>query len=340
MPDITLERSSITHTLLNIYKSSDLCNTFVNFVLKDEMAEDRDGVKREIYSIFWEEITYRYFDGGKSFVPRVGPDITDDLCKILGRALIHCFLLTRIMPIQISKAFMIAVIVGEESLLDQDFLDAFLEYVLDYEAAVLRKALQEAETGKLEVATQRQTLEILSLYGIRALPTHENIKSLLISTARCELVHKVNRAIGKFREGMLEMGSQIIADASKEDVLELYADLYPTSEKLLSLVIPDVDGALTKLEEEVLQHLRRYICAADSGTLKSLLRFITGSHYLVASEIKVIFHLSIGNIPCFVVHTCSCTVDLPVGSYLGFADFKSQLDSILSNPESWKFYLV
>jgi hypothetical protein len=288
----------------------------VNFVLKDEMAQDRDGAKREIYSIFWEEITCHYVDSGKSFVLRVGPDITDDLCKILGRVLIHCFLLTRIMPIQISKAFMVAVIV--ESLLDQDFLDAFLEYVLDYEAAVLWKALQEAETGKLEVATQWQTLEILSLYDIRALPMHKNIKSLLISTARCELVQKVNRAIGKFCEGMLEMGSQIIADASKEDVLELYANLYPTSEKLLSLVIPDVNGDLTKLEEEVLQHLQRYICVAHSATLKSRLRFITGSHYLVASEIKVMFHLSIGNIPCFVVHTCSCTVDLPVGSYLGF----------------------
>ncbi len=61
-------------------------------------------------------------------------------------------------------------------------------YVLDYGAAVLQKALQEAETGKLEVATQPQTLEILSLYGVRTLPTHENIKSLLISTAKCKLV--------------------------------------------------------------------------------------------------------------------------------------------------------
>ena len=340
VPNITLERNNITQTLLNVYKSRDLSNKFVNFVLKDELAQDMDGVKREIYSIFWEEITCLYFEGGNSFVPRVGPDITDDLCKSLGRVLIHCFLLTRIIPIQLSKAFLIAVIAGEEWLNDQDFLDAFLEYALDYEAAVLQKALQEAKTGKLEVATQRETLEILSLYGVRTLPTHENLKSLLISTARCELVQKVNRAIGKFREGVLEMGSQIIANASKDDVLQLYANLHPTSVKMLSLVKPDVDGELTKLEEEVYQHFRRYICAADSGTLKRLLRFITGSHYLVTSEIKVIFHLSIGNIPCFVVHTCSCIVDLAVGGYLGFADFKSQLDSILSNPESWKFYLV
>ena len=316
MPDITLERSNITQTLLNVYKSSELSNKFVNFVLKDELAQDMDGVKREIYSIFWEEITCLYFEGGNSFVPRVGPDITDDLCKCLGRVLIHCFLLTRIIPIQLSKAFLIAVIAGEEWLGDQDFLVAFLEYVLDYEAAVLQEALREAETGKLEATTQRKTLEILSLYGVRTLPTHENLKSLLISTARCELVQKVNRAIGKCREGVLEMGSQIIANANKDDVLQLYANLYPTSEKMLSLVRPDVAGELTKLEEEVYQHFRRYICGADSGTLKRLLRFITGSHYLVTSEIKVIFHSSIGNIPCFVVHTCSCTVDLPVGSYL------------------------
>ena len=125
-----------------------------------------DGVKREIYSIFWEEITCLYFEGGNSFVPRVGPDITDDLCKCLGRVLIHCFLLTRIIPIQLSKAFLIAVIAGEEWLGDQDFLVAFLEYVLDYEAAVLQEALREAETGKLEATTQRKTLEILSLYMV------------------------------------------------------------------------------------------------------------------------------------------------------------------------------
>ncbi len=64
---------------------------FVNFIIKDEMARDLDGVKREIYSIFWDEITNQYFEGGKSVVPRVGPDVTDELCQILGRAIILGF---------------------------------------------------------------------------------------------------------------------------------------------------------------------------------------------------------------------------------------------------------
>ena len=236
--------------------------------------------------------------------------------------------------------FAIAVIIGEESLTDKDFLDAFLEYVLEYEAVVLRKALKEAEMGKMDTATQQQVLEFLSPYGIRTLPTSKNMKSLLISTARCELVQKVNRSISKFREGLLEMGSCIYAEAQKDDILQLYTDLSPSPTKVLSLMKADVDGALTKSQEEVFQYLKRYVSAADSGTLNRLMRFITGSHYIVAKEIKVVFHPSIGNLPCLVAHTCGCTVDLPVGSYLGFTDFKTQLDNILYNPESWKFYLV
>lgn len=57
--------------------------TFVNFIIKNELAQDLDGVKREIYSIFWDEISNMYFEGGNSLVPRVGPDITISFVKLL-----------------------------------------------------------------------------------------------------------------------------------------------------------------------------------------------------------------------------------------------------------------
>lgn len=128
-PTITIDRNNIVPTLLDVYKSNSLSKKFVNFTIKDELAQDLDGVKREVYSIFWDEIISKYFEGGKSFVPRVGPDVTDELCKTLGRAIYHSFLLTGIWPIQLSKVFAIAVIIGEESLIDKDltrFLNMFL----------------------------------------------------------------------------------------------------------------------------------------------------------------------------------------------------------------------
>jgi hypothetical protein len=205
MPTITIERNTIVPTLLELYKTNSLSLKFVNFIIKNELAQDLDGVKREIYSIFWDEITSLYFEGGKSVVLRVGPDVTDELCTILGRAIIHTFLITGIWPIQISKLFSIAILVGEESLTNDNLLDAFLEYVLEYESIILQKALTEAESGSITLPTQQQVLDVLAPFGLRSLPTHTNIKSLLVSTAKCELVQKVNRSINKFREGLLDM---------------------------------------------------------------------------------------------------------------------------------------
>ena len=156
-PTITIERNNIVPMLLELYKTNSLSLKFVNFIIKDELAQDLDGVKREIYSIFWDDITNRYFEGGKSLVPRVGPDVTDELCIILGRAIVHTFLITGIWPIQISKLFSIAILVGEESLTDDNFLDAFLEYILEYEAMIFQKALTEAESGSI-------TLELSSRF--------------------------------------------------------------------------------------------------------------------------------------------------------------------------------
>ena len=207
---------------------------------------------------------------------------------------------------------------------------------------ILQKALTEAESGSITLETQQQVLDVLAPFGLRSLPMHANIKSLLVNTAKCKLVQKVNRSIDKFREGLFDMGTgtQVVADVKKEEVLQLYDELCPTPERVLSLIGVDVDGILTKSQQEVYRHLKRYVNAADIPTLKRFMRFVTGSHFLVANEIKVIFHLSVGYLPCLVAHTCGCTVDLPVGSYMGFVDFKTQVDNVRYNLESWKFNLV
>ena len=53
-----------------------------------------------------------------------------------------------------------------------------------------------------------------------------------------------SRSINKFQEGLLGMGTgtQIVADVKKEDVLQLYDELCPTPDRVLSLIRADVDG--------------------------------------------------------------------------------------------------
>ena len=67
---------------------------------------------------------------------------------------------------------------------------------------------------------------------------------------------------------------------------------------------------------------------------------MTGSCAIVAPSIKVIFHAHVGNLPHVSVHACSVVVDLPFGGYDGFTDFKSQMDEVFNNAESWKFSLI
>ena len=67
---------------------------------------------------------------------------------------------------------------------------------------------------------------------------------------------------------------------------------------------------------------------------------LSGSDVLAVKDLKVIFHLNVGNLPSISAHTCSGIIDLPSGGYVSYHDFQSQLDALLKNPESWKFHLV
>ena len=66
---------------------------------------------------------------------------------------------------------------------------------------------------------------------------------------------------------------------------------------------------------------------------------MTGSTIVVPS-IKVIFHSHVGNLPHVTVHASSAVMGLPYDGYDSFTDFKSQMDEVLNNTESWKFTLV
>ena len=89
-----------------------------------------------------------------------------------------------------------------------------------------------------------------------------------------------------------------------------------------------------------LRTLRKFVRSLGEKELARFLRYVTGSSFVAVHSIKVIFHSHIGSLPHVSVHACSAVVDLPSGGYDGFTDFKTQMDEVLKNAESWKFTLV
>ena len=68
--------------------------------------------------------------------------------------------------------------------------------------------------------------------------------------------------------------------------------------------------------------------------LRAFLRYVTGSCICTATGISVTFNGLEGLAHRPVVHTCSCTLELPT-TYLNYADFSSEFETILKEEQSW-----
>ena len=89
---VTVHRSNIVEDIMSAYIDQDIVKSFITIQFKDECGLDFDGIKREAYSLFWENAIPRYFEGTCTFVPRICPGIEENVCTILGRILWHGYI--------------------------------------------------------------------------------------------------------------------------------------------------------------------------------------------------------------------------------------------------------
>ena len=60
---VTVHRSNIVEDMMSAYVDQDIVKSFITIQFKDECGLDFDGIKREAYSLFWENAIPRYFEG-------------------------------------------------------------------------------------------------------------------------------------------------------------------------------------------------------------------------------------------------------------------------------------
>ena len=333
---VTVHRSNIVEDMMSAYVDQDIVKSVITIQFKDECGLDFDGIKREAYSLFWENAIPRYFEGTCTFVPRICPGIEENVYTILGRILWHGYILSGVFPISINKVFLTLMLAGKESINDEGFLDGFLEYVSSYERVKLSHILMEE---KLSQESKNFLLDFMSEYAVSKMP--ENKKSVLISVGKTELSSKPRMAVDALKKGFL-CGISDGTFFTKKSVYNLYNDLSVTTDKVLSLLTIDDPLTMTKAEETVFTYFKRYLRNLTEKELPSFLRFLTGSATYSGEHIKVIFHLLLYTyyLPHVLLHTCSSVVDLPTSGYDNFSDFRKQFDEVINNPESWRFYSI
>ena len=144
---VTVHRSNIVEDMMSAYVDQDIVKSFITIQFKDECGLDFDGIKREVYSLFWENAIPCFFEGTCTFVPRICPGIEENVYTILGRILWHGYILSGVFPISI-KVFLTLMLAGKESINDEDFLDGFLEYVSSYQRVKLSHILMEEKLSQ------------------------------------------------------------------------------------------------------------------------------------------------------------------------------------------------
>ena len=279
------------------------------------------GVQREIYSSFWEEVSYSYMVGEVERVPVVRHDLFTVEWKAIGNILVKGHIDTGYFPIYLSKAFVCYCIFGEVS--SGELINSFKFYLSADERETVSKALEAEETDTIYESDE--FMDLLDQFKCRSRVTRCNVENVIAEIARQELIQKPYIMTACWAESFALLHSRQ-SFHSREELDLFYNNLKPTTKTVINLLQGKPNG---NNEQEVFSYLKRYIRGLESGQLKKLLKFLTGSKLIVVESIEVIFIKPLSDFSRRpIVHTCGPSLDLP-SSYNSFCELREEFSNIL-----------
>lgn len=315
-----ISRHNCVHELLTLYQDETIVNHELIFSMRDEDAAG-EGVRREVYSVFWDSFVSSYCEGSSHFTFSVSAALAQGDFVAIGRLLTHQFIQTGTFPLQISEAIIQQAVVGKVA--DECLIQSFLKLLHEKE----REILQQAMLGKKPFPTE-DVVEILSDYGVTTMPSDSSIEKILLQVAETELISKPFLYISNLRKGM----GPFWDDVTEKEIHALYSACAPTTLNVLqSLEISVAD----QQESRVSRWLTRYIKSKDHKLLGRFLRFCTGSNIVLPYKpIKVNFASMSNTAMRPKATTCFNLLTLPK-SYRTMVHLSDNLDFYLNNPHLW-----
>jgi len=148
-----VKRSNIFEDVVNLYGKEAvhlLGESPLRLEYHNERALDTGGVKRDVFSAFWEEAVVKLFDGGSAVIPVVTPHSEMMTYSIAGTVLSHGFLEAGFLPLRLAFPVIACAIKGPlTEVPDHYLLDSFFDYLSSYEADIVQKGLKAPEFSEL-----------------------------------------------------------------------------------------------------------------------------------------------------------------------------------------------
>ena len=325
-----LDRETLFRDLLSKYETIVSCDSELRLKFSKERGVGH-GVCKEVFSLFWQVVEDKYMEGCTAKVPVITPDNLTIFFQ-LGRILSHGYILTGYLPLFLAKAFFVSLLPSAK--VSQELLLAsFLEYIDASEAEAVQVCLNS------RIATQEfdnVVVPMLSRFNCRQVPSVEKLKDALLKVASYTLLSQPFYASCEIRRGMLAAHPQLWKKCSMEVILQAYAMLTPTVQRVVDMLTTDFKNSS---QEAVFDFLRRFILSLKKDDLGKFLRFVTGKPLCGMQSIQVHYHVTDNEfIRRPTTHTCSNILSLPVSHpSITFVTFCKEFRSILENSLMWSF---
>ncbi|XP_051929411.1 uncharacterized protein LOC127605682 isoform X1 [Hippocampus zosterae] len=261
-------RIKVVDDLLSVFMDCSIMEFNLKIKFVNENAIDDAGVSREAYSAFWEQFLEQC-EGETERVPRLRPDFCEAEWQAVGRIWVKGLLDHGVMPVRLSKAFVLACIHGIDSV-DRDILiSSFLNYLPPIERSAVEKGLQ----GTMEESDEEDLLDIFTRMGSHCLPPKNILQPSIETMAHKALLQEPKYILDCFAT-ILHLVHYKLPD--KESVLSLYDSKKATGKRVLQL-LETTKMVLSQGEQATFNYLQRYVKNADQTKAEKILRFWTGS---------------------------------------------------------------
>ena len=203
-------------------------------------------------------------------MPAVNPNTNLQILLLLGKILVHRFIVCDFLPVRLAFLVIAAILHGPNVVLSDDvYLESLLDYISTHDISSIREALREkAFTSSLTVIL----LAILSRLGCTQVPTPLNIRQLLIDAAKHQFKIKPLGALYSVYSGVPVQYQPFWRQFSTEKLFDLYKALNATPRAVLEMI--NEPECLNLAESRVYNYLWSFIANMRQVELRQFLCFI------------------------------------------------------------------
>ena len=248
--------------------------------------------------------------------------------KYVGRILVHGFILTGYLPLNINHAVLFKILTVKTP--SANFITkCYLDCLNDADRLLIERALT---SENFDMAITVQLVELFSSCHICSVPTPDLFPETLNNI--CKFITLVSPYYFIL---CMQISDHLLSYVT-ESFFETYlSSLRPSGEDIDIMARQSDDPSLFGLEERVYRYVECYVRALSVQQASMFMKYISGAEILQPLVFVSFNGVTASEMMIPVDHTCS--IELEVSRFsMSFEQFKLCLDGVLNNSNAWNHF--